>query len=95
VVRLGRRGRTIHQHHDAPKVSQHGGESGGRLFVTDPESPYRYLEVRGTVENIEPDTNGSFFLELADRYHADMTEPPADVADRVVFLVLPTAVSRQ
>jgi PPOX class probable F420-dependent enzyme len=36
--------------------------------VLDPAQPYRYLEVRGTVERIDPDPGADFFFELADVY---------------------------
>jgi PPOX class probable F420-dependent enzyme len=65
------------------------------MSVNDPDAPYRYLEVRGTVVKIEEDTSAEFFLTLARRYSLDRTEPPADKADRVVLVVAPTAVSFQ
>jgi PPOX class probable F420-dependent enzyme len=65
------------------------------MSVTDPEKPYRYLEVRGRVERIEPDPAAVFFGELAQRYGLAMDGPPGDAADRVIFLVLPEAVSYQ
>jgi PPOX class probable F420-dependent enzyme len=65
------------------------------LSVNDPEAPYRYLEVRGTVVEIEKDPNGEFFQTLARRYSLDRQGPPPDAADRVVLVVAPTAVSFQ
>ncbi|GIE31903.1 PPOX class F420-dependent enzyme [Actinoplanes italicus] len=65
------------------------------LSINDPDQPYRYLEVRGVVERIEPDTEGVFFAELANRYRLDMALPPGDVEHRVVYVVRPTAVSYQ
>jgi PPOX class probable F420-dependent enzyme len=65
------------------------------LSINDPDQPYRYLEVRGVVERIEPDTEGVFFAELANRYQLSITLPPGDVAHRVVYVVRPTAVSYQ
>jgi PPOX class probable F420-dependent enzyme len=46
------------------------------ISVVDPDQPYRYLEVRGEVERIEPDPKGLFFLQLAERYGLQMDEPP-------------------
>jgi PPOX class probable F420-dependent enzyme len=46
------------------------------MSISDPDNPYRYLEVRGDVERIEPDTAASFFRRLANRYNGD--EPPPD-----------------
>ncbi|MDI6101713.1 PPOX class F420-dependent oxidoreductase [Actinoplanes sp. NEAU-A12] len=65
------------------------------LSINDPAQPYRYLEVRGLVERIEPDTEGVFFAELAARYGMNFDGPPGDVEHRVVYVVRPTAVSYQ
>jgi PPOX class probable F420-dependent enzyme len=63
------------------------------MSVNDPDKPYRYLEVRGTVERIDPDPAAEFFAELAKRYGLELDGPPGDAADRVVFVVRPDAVS--
>jgi PPOX class probable F420-dependent enzyme len=65
------------------------------MSVNDPDRPYRYLEVRGRVERIEPDPEAVFFAELAKRYGLELDGPPGDAADRVVFVVRPEAVSYQ
>lgn len=65
------------------------------MSVIDPDNPYRYLEVRGVVEEIVPDPTGAFYLELNDRYDGPLTEPPADKADRVILVVRPTGFSKQ
>jgi PPOX class probable F420-dependent enzyme len=66
------------------------------LSVNDPEQPYRYLEVRGTVERIEPDTDGAFFFTLAERYGLDMDRGPlADAPYRVRVVVRPTHATKQ
>jgi PPOX class probable F420-dependent enzyme len=65
------------------------------VSINDPDAPYRYLEVRGRVERIEPDPTGAFFLELAERYGLDIDGPPPDAADRVVLVVEPEATSQQ
>jgi len=66
------------------------------ISIVDPENPYRYLEVRGVVERIDPDPTGAFFVELAQRYDAPFgTGVPKDAADRVVFVVRPTAVGKR
>lgn len=59
--------------------------------VTDPADPYRYVELRGVVERIDPDPDGVFWLRLARRYENPTGLPP-DVADRVVYVVRPTHV---
>jgi len=38
------------------------------LSILDPANPYRYLEVRGVVESIEPDPDYAFIHSLANRY---------------------------
>jgi len=65
------------------------------MSVLDPDNPYRFLEVRGTVEKIVPDPTGEFYLHLNDRYQGPLTEPPADKADRVILVVRPYAFSKQ
>jgi len=65
------------------------------MSVVDPDNPYRFLEVRGVVEEIVPDPTGAFYLKLNDRYSGPLTEPPPDKADRVVLVVRPTAFSKQ
>ncbi|MDX3188481.1 PPOX class F420-dependent oxidoreductase [Streptomyces sp. MN03-5084-2B] len=65
------------------------------LSINDPEQPYRYLEVRGTVERIDDDSSGAFFGELASRYGMQLDGPPGDVEHRVVYVVKPTSISKQ
>ena len=65
------------------------------MSISDPDNPYRYLEVRGVVEEIVPDPTGAFYLRLNDRYSGPLTEPPADKADRVILIVRPTGYSKQ
>jgi PPOX class probable F420-dependent enzyme len=64
------------------------------LSVLDPEEPYRYLQARGTVEGIEPDSTGAFYVELANRY-GTQPSPPPDAPDRVIIAVRPFAYSKQ
>jgi PPOX class probable F420-dependent enzyme len=64
------------------------------VAIQDPEAPYRYLEVRGTVVRIDPDPEAEFFAELADRYSFPHRRP-GDAPDRVVLVVEPRTVSFQ
>lgn len=64
------------------------------MSVTDPDKPYRYLEVRGAIERVESDPEGTFFVELARRYGSDM-DAPADKQYRVIYYVRPTSYSTQ
>lgn len=65
------------------------------LSVNDPEQPYRYLQARGTVEGVEPDPTGAFYVELANRYGRENAAPPPDAPDRVIITVRPFAYSKQ
>ncbi|MHC2184421.1 PPOX class F420-dependent oxidoreductase [Rathayibacter agropyri] len=65
------------------------------LCISDPEKPYRYLEVRGSVVDIADDSEGRFFAKLAARYGMRMDGPPGDVADRVVYCIEPDRSSQQ
>ncbi|HEY0804198.1 MAG TPA: PPOX class F420-dependent oxidoreductase, partial [Pseudonocardiaceae bacterium] len=51
------------------------------MSISDPDNPYRYLEVRGVVEEIVPDPTGAFYMHLNDHYSGPLTEPPPDKAD--------------
>lgn len=63
------------------------------ISVIDPDNPYRYLEVRGLVEDVVPDPEARFYLHLNDRYDGPLTGRPADAPYRVIFVVRPTAIS--
>ena len=65
------------------------------ISIADPDNPYKYLEVRGVVDEITPDPEGAFYMHLNDHYDGPFSEPPADSPDRVVIAVRPTAVSKQ
>src|SRR6202012_1283207 len=56
------------------------------LSIIDPDQPYRYLEVRGVLDHVEPDPEGAFYRQLARRYGA---------ADRVILYIRPTTTSHQ
>ena len=54
--------------------------------IHDPDDPAHYVEVRGALEEIVPDTAGSFSIELRRHYGKDPV-PPDDAADRVVLVM--------
>jgi PPOX class probable F420-dependent enzyme len=57
--------------------------------IADPDDGYRYLQIRGVVDRIDPDPTGAFFQTLQQRYRGYTT----DVADRdlrVLITVRPT-----
>ncbi len=60
------------------------------VLITDPEMGYRYLQVRGVVEKIEPDPEGRFYQQLQMRYRGTTSEVK-DAAVRVIFTIRPTA----
>jgi len=60
------------------------------LSIVDPQNPYRYLEVRGRVVDIEPDPNLDFINAMAQKYLGVEKYPwhqPGD--ERVVIVVEP------
>ncbi|MFJ4650625.1 PPOX class F420-dependent oxidoreductase [Nocardia sp. NPDC088792] len=65
------------------------------VSINDPEAPYRYLEVRGVIERIEPDPEGDFFDVLAQRYGLAYERPVGDHPRRVVLVMRPTHVTKQ
>lgn len=65
------------------------------VSINDPEAPYRYLELRGTVEHIEPDPEGEFFAVLADRYALPMDGPVGDAPTRVRIYLRPAHATFQ
>ncbi|MGY4102865.1 PPOX class F420-dependent oxidoreductase [Nocardia sp. R16R-3T] len=65
------------------------------VSINDPDKPYRYLEVRGVIEAIEPDPDGDFFDVLARRYDLPYQRPVADHERRVVLVMRPTHATYQ
>ncbi|GAA4963200.1 PPOX class F420-dependent oxidoreductase [Nonomuraea thailandensis] len=65
------------------------------VSINDPEQPYRYVEIRGVVERVEPDPSGDFFDVLADRYGLTYDRPVGDAERRVVIVMRPTRTTRQ
>ncbi|HEY2521712.1 MAG TPA: PPOX class F420-dependent oxidoreductase [Streptosporangiaceae bacterium] len=64
------------------------------LSVNDPDQPYRFLEVRGVLDHVDPDPEGVFYRQLSRRYGGADQAPP-DAPDRVVLFIRPTATARQ
>ena len=60
------------------------------ISILDPDDPYLYLEVRGEVVDIQPDPEGTFYVELSERY-SDPRPAPPDSPTRVIITVRPTA----
>ncbi len=60
------------------------------LAITDPDDPYRYLQIRGVVEAIEDDPTGGFYQVLQLRYRGRVGEV-TDRQYRVIVTVRPTS----
>lgn len=59
------------------------------LSIVDPENPYRYLEVRGRVAEMEDDSDNAFIDRQAQRYLGEEAYPWHQPGDqRVVVKVL-------
>jgi PPOX class probable F420-dependent enzyme len=59
------------------------------LSITDPDNQYRYIQLRGEVDKVEPDPTGVFYQTLQQRYRGYTTEVK-DKAVRVVLTIRPT-----
>ncbi len=60
------------------------------LSIIDPDNPYRYLEVRGVVERIDPDPDKAFIDKMAKKYLGVDAYPWGQPGDeRVVVVVRP------
>src|ERR1700759_1461983 len=46
------------------------------LSVNDPDQPYRFLEVRGVLDHVDPDPEGAFYRQLSRRYGGGGPAPP-------------------
>ena len=58
------------------------------LSIADPDDQYRFLEVRGAVESVEPDDEkASFYRSLQERY--DHVNEIRDAPDRVIVTIRP------
>ena len=57
------------------------------LSVIDPEDPFRYLEVRGTLVDVVPDPTGEFYIRLGKRYGNSGQQAPPDSPDRVILVM--------
>ena len=59
------------------------------LSITDPDDQYRYLQLRGVIDQVEADPTGAFYQSLQQRYRGTTSEVK-DRDVRVVFTVRPT-----
>ena len=68
-------------------------ESRTALSIMDAHDPYRYLEIRCTVDSVDKDPDGAFLRCLADRYGQPW--PHAVEPDRVVLRFRPDHTTQQ
>jgi PPOX class probable F420-dependent enzyme len=71
------RGKSRHLQHN-PSMS---------LAISDPDDPFRYLEVRGSLQQVIPDPEGAFYVVLGKRYGNAQQQPPRDSPDRVILVM--------
>ncbi|MEV4703186.1 PPOX class F420-dependent oxidoreductase [Actinoplanes sp. NPDC049316] len=58
------------------------------LSIADPQDPYRFLEIRGVVEDVtDDDEQASFYRSLQERY--DMVYPIPDADVRIIMTIRP------
>lgn len=75
-----------------PRQKTKNLERDGRIAgsILDPDDPYRYLEIRGTVERIEPDPTGTLIHALAKKYLNEDRYPwEDDNSQRVIIRIRP------
>jgi PPOX class probable F420-dependent enzyme len=58
------------------------------LSIVDPANAYRYLEVRGTIERIEPDPTWAFSNAMAKKYLGQDRYPFGKPGDEWVIVVI-------
>lgn len=57
------------------------------LSIIDPDNPFHYLEIAGSLIEVIPDPEGAFYVRLQNRYGNPSITPPADKADRVILVM--------
>lgn len=58
------------------------------VSIVDPANPYRYLEVRGAVERLDPDPEGAFIDAMARKYLGEERYPWGKPGDEYVVAVI-------
>jgi PPOX class probable F420-dependent enzyme len=84
----------ISQTRDRQKMRNLKRDPHVAFSITDPDNPYRYLEIRGVVDQVKDDPDRAFIDELSDRYMGKRPYPyhqPGD--ERVVVYIRPTGSS--
>ena len=84
----------ISQTRDRQKMRNLEHDPHVALSLTDPDNPYRYLEIRGVVDRVEDDPDRKFPDDLSERYMGQRPYPyhqPGD--ERVVVFIRPERAS--
>lgn len=80
----------ISQTRDRQKMRNVDHDPHVALSVTDPDNPYRYLEVRGVVDKVEDDPDHTFVDHLSERYMGQRPYPHHQPGDeRVTVYIRP------
>jgi PPOX class probable F420-dependent enzyme len=61
------------------------------VALVDPADKYRYVEIRGVVERVDPDPEAKLYQRLSEWYNGEAVTPP-DAEQRVAVAVRPTKV---
>lgn len=83
----------VSQTTDRQKMRNIDADPHVALSVADPENPYRYLEVRGVVEKVEPDVGRAFIEELSQHYMGKPYPYHQPTDERVIVSIRPTGSS--
>ncbi len=59
------------------------------LSITDPDDQYRYIQIRGVLDHVEADPEGTFYQSLQQRYRG-YTSEVRDKDVRVILTIKPT-----
>lgn len=62
------------------------------VLIVDPADPYNYIEVRGSVDVIEPDPTGAYLNHLALKYRGEEYGTIQDAKDRVILHLKPRKI---
>ncbi|MCU1513136.1 MAG: class F420-dependent enzyme, partial [Microbacteriaceae bacterium] len=65
------------------------------FMVIDPDNPFHFIEVRGTLGEVIPDPTGAFYVVLGKRYGNAEQMAPADSPDRVILVMSVDRITTQ
>ena len=58
-----------------------------KSHMLDPDNPFNYAELRGSLKEVVEDPTGSFWVHLAERYGNPGAPAPDDSPDRVILVM--------